>query len=277
VTSRIIHDDNIHAMTQLADAGVRAKLLYMDPPFYSDADYFHAPRDGGPRVLAFTDRWPSLESYVSYLRLRCIVAREMLHPNGCLVVHVDTTAGAYVRVMLDQVFGRACFASEIIWRYRRWPARTPNFQRVHDTLYRYVRDARAVPTWNQLFEPLAASTIATFGAGKQKAVVRDGKRVGSKTAETPSPGVAMGDVWDISIVAPSGHERTGYPTQKPEALLERLVLACTDVGDTVLDPYCGSGTTIAVADRLGRVGIGIDASAVAVRVAAERLGSAATA
>ena len=277
MTSRFIHGNNLVGMAQLASEGVRPMLVYMDPPFYSNADYYYTPRNGGPRELAFTDRWPSLESYVESIRLRCAVARDILLPQGCLVVHVDSTAGAYIKVMLDGLFGRDHFASEIVWRYRRWPAKTSNFQRVHDTLYRYVRDINVEPAWNQLYEPLAASTLATFGKGKQKAVIRGGKRVTSKAdAATPSLGVAMGDVWDLGIIAPSSRERTGYDTQKPERLLERIIIATTNKGDTVLDPYCGSGSMPAVASRLSRVGIGIDRSNVAARVTQERLARAAT-
>ncbi len=272
MASRFIHSDNLDGMAQLASEGVRPMLVYMDPPFYSNADYYYTPRKGGQRELAFTDRWPSLEAYVESIRLRCAAARDLLSPQGCLVVHVDSTAGAYIKVMLDGLFGRDHFASEIVWRYRRWPAKTNNFQRVHDTLYRYVRDVEVEPTWNQLYEPLAASTLATFGKGKQTAVIRGGKRVTSTSdASTPSLGVAMGDVWDLSILAPSSRERTGYATQKPEALLSRIILATTDEGDTVLDPYCGSATTVAVASRLNRTGIGIDSSNVAARVSSTRL------
>lgn len=173
------------------------------------------------------------------------------------------------------VFGPDCFASEIIWRYRRWPAKTRNFQRVHDTLFRWVRDASAPSRWNQLYEPLAPSTLRQWGTGKQLAEVdQRGRRRRSTSTSEPSPGVPLGDVWDLPIIAPCAKERTGYPTQKPEALLDRLILATTNPGDLVLDPYVGSGTTIAAAERLGRRAIGIDSSSEAVRVASARLAKA---
>jgi hypothetical protein len=182
-----------------------------------------------------------------------------------------------VRLLGDRVFGEDAFASEVVWRYRRWPSKTPNFQRVHDVLLRWVADPSFDPRWNQLYEPLAPSTLKTWGTGKQLAVVEGGKRVRSSTTAKESPGVPLGDVWDIGIIAPVAKERVDFPTQKPEKLLERLVLSLTGPGDFVLDPYCGSGTTLVVAERLGRPWVGIDSSSVATRVARERLASLALA
>ena len=128
------------------------------------------------------------------------------------------------------------------------------------------------PRFRQLYEPLAPSTIATWGTRKQRAVVGDdGRRTRSSRTEDATPGAPLGDVWDIGIVAPVSRERTGYPTQKPELLLERLVQACTDPDDLVLDPYLGSGTTAAVCARHGRRMIGIDANAEAVAITRDRL------
>jgi site-specific DNA-methyltransferase (adenine-specific) len=204
--------------------------------------------------------------------LRLTLVRMLLAKEGCAVVHVDPRTSHYVKVLCDEVFGEEAFASEIIWRYRRWPSKTPNFQRLHDVLLRYVRDPRVTPRFVQLFEPLAPSTRLTWGAGKQRAIVgKDGRRTRSSTTAEASPGAPLGDVWDIGIIAPMSRERTGYPTQKPEALLERLIQACTEPGDLVLDPYLGSATTLAVAARLGRTAVGIDESKVAIKVAASRL------
>jgi site-specific DNA-methyltransferase (adenine-specific) len=188
------------------------------------------------------------------------------------VLHVDPKTSHYVKVLCDEIFGQECFASEIVWRYRRWPSKTPNFQRVHDVLLRYVRDPEATPRFRQLYEPLAPSTLATWGDRKQRAVVgADGRRERSSSTEEPTPGAPLGDVWEIGIVAPVSKERTGYPTQKPEQLLERLVLACTQEGDLVLDPYSGSGTTLAVCARHGRRSIGVDDNREAIATARRRL------
>lgn len=279
----LIEGDNLLAMRALAErTSGKCTLVYMDPPFLTGRQHERVDRRRDPqtgnvvRLLrpAFDDRWNSLEHYLSELRSRVDAARELLAPEGCLVLHVDPKTSHYAKVLCDEVFGPECFASEIIWRYRRWPAKSRNFQRVHDVLLRYVKDAEAKPRFRQLYEPLAASTVSTWGDKKQRAVVgADGRRVRSSSTEEDTPGTPLGDVWEIGIVAPIAKERTGYPTQKPEALLERLIEACTEPGDLVLDPYAGSGTTLAVAMRLERCAIGVDVGAEAIRVARKRLRS----
>lgn len=277
---RLIHGENRATLrTLLADLRAKVMLGYLDPPFFTGRVHqkLTRSRDASGKVLrarspAFDDRWSDLPSYLASLRDRLSAFRELLAPNGCVVIHVDPKTSHYIKVLCDEVFGEDAYASEIVWRYRRWPSKTPNFQRVHDVLLRYVKDPRIAPRFVQLYEPLAPSTQSTWGAGKQLAVVgRDGRRTRSSTTAEPSPGAPLGDVWDIGIIAPVARERTGYPTQKPEALLERLILACTHPGDLVLDPYAGSATTLAVAARLGRRAVGIDESPVAIQVGEARL------
>lgn len=258
--------DNLQVLSRATELRGQVSLVYLDPPFLTNKVHARVRRSRNAEgqverseVAAFDDRWSSLRDYLSHLGPRLCALRETLADHGSLVIHVDTKTSHYLKVMCDEIFGPEAFASEIIWRYRRWPAKTRNFQRVHDVLLRYVRNPECAPRFNQLYEPLAASTQATWGTGKQRAVtLGTGRRVRSSTTEELSPGAPLGDVWDIGIVAPVARERTGYPTQKPEALLRRLVSALTDPGDLVLDPYCGSGTTLAVAHRLGRRAFGID-------------------
>jgi site-specific DNA-methyltransferase (adenine-specific) len=252
----------------------------MDPPFLTGREHQKVTRSRSATngqiqrsySPAFDDRWSDLGEYLSVLGQRIAVVRELLSDNGCLVVHTDPKTSHYIRVLCDEIFGPDCFASEIIWRYRRWPSKTKNFQRVHDVMLRYVKDPDQTPRFTQLYEPLAASTRATWGTRKQRAVVdATGRRTRSSSTEQATPGAPLGDVWEIGIVAPVAKERTGYPTQKPEPLLERLISACTQPGDAIIDPYMGSGTTLAVAARLGRPALGIDMGADAVQIARERL------
>ena len=277
---RLIQGDNLTTLgALLSELRGRATLVDLDPPFFTGRvhDQVIRQRDRSGKILrdrspAFDDRWTDLPSYLTSLRDRLTVVRPILAAHGSIVVHVDPRTSHYVKVLCDEVFGADAFASEIVWRYRRWPSKTPNFQRVHDVLLRYVGDRDTPPRFVQLFEPLAPSTQSTWGSGKQRAVVGvDGRRERSSTTSVPSPGAPLGDVWEIGIIAPVSKERTGYPTQKPEALLERIVRACTLPGDLVLDPYAGSATTLAVAARLGRRAIGIDESPVAIRVGQARL------
>ena len=275
----LVSGDNLSALHALAKRPQRFALAYLDPPFLTGREHAEVGRRRNAegdivRTLtpAFDDRWDSLESYLTALGDRVSAARELLRDDGCLVLHVDPKTSHYAKVLCDEIFGTRAFASEIVWRYRRWPAKTKNFQRVHDVLLRYVKNPDVEPRFCQLYEPLAASTLATWGDKKQRAVVNsDGRRRCSSTTAEKTAGAPMGDVWEISIVAPVAKERTGYPTQKPETLLQRLIEACTAPGDAILDPYLGSGTTLSVAARLGRLGTGIDANPRALHIARQRL------
>lgn len=295
---QLLLGDNRASLASLtAELRERVTLAYMDPPFLTnrafDALERELPADGDdvpasgrrsprsgplktrPKKFAFDDHWSSRGAYLDALAQRLVLVRELLAPHGSVVIHIDPKTSHYVKVLCDEIFGDDAFASEIVWRYRRWPSKTPNFQRVHDVLLRYRKDAKVAPRWNQPYEPLAASTIATWGTNKQRAVFeRDGRRARSSTTEEATKGVPMGDVWEIGVLAPVSRERTGYPSQKPEALLERLVGALSDPGDIVLDPYAGSGTTLAVAARLGRTFVGCDASEVAFGITTKRLENA---
>ena len=173
--------------------------------------------------------------------------------------------------MMDAVFGPQCFRNEIIWRYRRWPARSRQFQKMHDVLLFYSRSPGGAHCFNTLYgyEALAESTRKTFGTKRQVADFSSGHRKPNKL-DVESPGPPLSDVWDVGIIAPSGRERLGYPTQKPEALLERIILASSSEGGLVLDPFCGSGTSLVVAARHGRHFIGVDAADVAVSLIQRR-------
>lgn len=275
----VYRGDNLEILTALASKRPGSvTLAYMDPPFLTGRLHAKIVKgetlDSRTHRVAFDDRWTDRAAYLEALGDRLVQTRTLLAPHGSIVVHVDPKTSHYVKVMMDEIFGEECFASEIVWRYRRWPSKTANFQRVHDVLLRYRKDADTAPRWNTLYEPLAPSTLATWGTNKQRAVVAaSGRRARSSTTEEKSRGVPLGDVWDIGVIAPVAKERTGYPSQKPEALLERIVDALTAPGDVVMDPYAGSGTTLAVAARMGRTFLGIDQSEVAIETLTQRLES----
>lgn len=275
----LLQGDNVSLMQSIRPAMRESiSLAYMDPPFLTGRVHKAIRRGKTPDerelTVAFDDRWSDRAAYLESIGSRLTEIRELLAPHGSVVVHVDPKTSHYVKVLCDEIFGEECFASEIIWRYRRWPSKTPNFQRVHDVLLRYRKDPDAAPRWTTLYEPLAPSTLATWGTKKQRAVVgSSGRRLRSSSTEEATQGVPMGDVWEIGVIAPVARERTGYPSQKPEALLERLITALSHPGDVVLDPYAGSGTTLAVASRLGRRYLGLDASDVAIATSKARLGA----
>jgi DNA modification methylase len=268
--TRIIHGENLEALRRLEAEGVAVDLAYLDPPFLTNETF--RMKDGR---VAFDDKWPDRATYLEELAKRLIIIHRLLAPHGSLVIHVDPKTSHAIKVFCDAAFGEEAFASEIVWRYRRWPSGSDNFQRVHDVLLRYRKDPKVAPRWNQLYEAQSPHTLRAWGTKKQRMVTReDGSRTKSIVGADESPGVPMGDVWELGVIAPSSKERTGYPTQKPERLLERVVASLSNPGDLVLDPYMGSGTTLAVAMRLSRHAIGIDASDVAVEVASKRLGIA---
>jgi site-specific DNA-methyltransferase (adenine-specific) len=273
----LFQGDNLAVLRALADERKESvTLTYLDPPFLTGRVHKAIKKgktlDERTHEDAFDDRWDDRAAYLEALGARLTEVRKLLAPHGSVVVHVDPKTSHYVKVMADEIFGEDAFASEIVWRYRRWPSKTPNFQRVHDVLLRYRKDPKTPPRWTTLYEPLAASTLATWGTNKQRAVVSPtGRRARSSVTEVATDGVPMGDVWDVGVIAPVARERTGYPSQKPEALLERIVRALSAENDVVLDPYAGSGTTLAVAARLGRKWLGIDASDVAIDTTRVRL------
>lgn len=270
------HGDNLGVLCELARKQPESvTLAYLDPPFFTNRVHeklVRATRSGDRvKIAAFDDRWSDQAAYLESIAPRLAAIRDLLAPHGSVVIHVDPKTSHYLKVLADEIFGPDAFASEIVWRYRRWPSKTPNFQRVHDVLLRYRKDPEARPRWNQPYEPLAASTLATWGTKKQRAVVVDGRRARSSSTAEETAGVPMGDVWDIGVIAPISRERTGYPSQKPEALLARIIGALSDPGDVVLDPYCGSGTTLAVACKMQRRFVGIDAGDVAIETTMARL------
>ena len=235
-------------------------------------------------ILGETD----VMAYLSMMAPRLAELRRVLKESGSLYLHCDPTASHYLKVLLDAVFGPDCFRNEVIWRYRRWPAKARRFQRMHDVLLFYTASPGNAHTFETLYgyEKLAASTLKTFGTKRQQADFSSGRRKpGVRDEETLGPplsdywdldepagrGAPLADAWEVGIIAAIGKERTGYPTQKPEALLERVIRASSREGDVVLDPFCGCGTALAVAERLKRRWIGVDIAPLAVDVVRARM------
>ena len=213
---------------------------------------------------------PRLLAYLSYMAQRLLIMKRILKPTGSIYYHCDPTASHYIKALMDAVFGHSNFRNEIIWSYRRWPAKQNDFQRMHDVIFRYSKNAEYT-IWNQLYEPLAPSTVKRFGNKQQLADFSTGQRKPGQT-EQDVEGAPMRDVWDISIIAPSAKERMGYATQKPVTLMERIISASSNPGDVVLDPFCGCASTIEAAHKLDRQWIGIDIAIHAIkRVARIRL------
>jgi site-specific DNA-methyltransferase (adenine-specific) len=263
----ILHGDNLELLPGLPDGAFQ--LIYLDPPFNTgrlqrrrtlataeDADGDRTGFGGrryATRLLGESSYRDAFDDYLGFLAPRLEHARRLLHRTGTLYLHVDYREAHYCKLLLDELFGRACFLNEIIWAYdygarsrRRWPAK-------HDTILVYVRDPDAYH-----FDAAEVDREPYMAPGLV-------------TAEKAARGKLPTDVWWHTIVPTTGHEKTGYPTQKPEGIVRRMVLASTRPGDWCLDCFAGSGTLGAVAAKSGRRYVLIDESAEAVRVATERL------
>jgi len=260
VTGNLLAEgDNLAICRALAARDVRPRLIYADPPFATGSDFGE-----------YSDVWAAPDTYLQFLYERCVAFHEWLADDGAFFLHLDWRAAPHARLILDEIFGAGHFRNEIVWAYRRWPAKSRAFQRLHDTLLFYVKDPDRY-TWNQLYEPLSPGTVRSHGDRKQQAVFDGKRRINSIDTDERSPGSPMTDVWYFSVVNARAKERNGYPTQKPQALLERVIAATTQPGDCVADLFCGSGTTPAAAHKLGRRWIAGDLSPRAVALTRERL------
>lgn len=269
---RLIRGDNRLAMRALlADHAGKVDLVYVDPPFGTGGSFSLTARGGGEGVAAYSDRWSDgLGDYLSTMLEQLELLRALLSDRGTLFVHCDWHVSHHMRCLLDEVFGADAFKNELVWRYRRWPAKTRVFQKMHDVIFWYGKTPGDAHAWTPQYEPLAASTLETWGTRRQVADFSSGRRKPSQTDEE-TPGAPMADVWDIGIIAPIARERVGYPTQKPEALLRRVIEAASKPGDLVLDVFAGSGTTLAVAEKMGRRWIGCDVGRAAIHASRKRL------
>lgn len=199
-----------------------------------------------------------LLAYLVSMTLRITEIYRVLKPTGSFYLHCDPTASHYLKLVLDAVFcGQGGdFRNEIVWCYRKWSIAQSQFVRNHDVIFFYSKSDQH--RFNVQFVPLSEGTMKRWKGKKQQAVFDEsGKRTASNLADE-SQGSPMPDWWEISIINPAAKERMGYPTQKPEALLERIIQASSNEGDVVLDAYCGCGTSVAVAQKLKRNWIGID-------------------
>jgi DNA modification methylase len=269
---RLIRGDNRRAMRALLpELAGKIDLVYIDPPFATGGSFSLTARDGDDEVVAYDDRWSEgIGAYLSAMAEQLALMRELLSERGTLFVHCDWHVSHLMRCLLDETFGADAFKNEIVWRYRRWPARTRVFQRMHDVIFWYGRSTGDEHAFTTLYEPLAASTLQTFGTKRQVADFSTGRRKPSQTDEE-TKGAPLSDVWDIGIIAPIAHERVGYPTQKPEALLSRILEVASKPGDLIADFFAGSGTTLVAAEKLGRRWIGCDMGSAAIHTARKRL------
>ena len=263
--NRLFFGDNLHIMRQLPSKSV--DLFYLDPPFFSGRNYNVIFGDKN-EVRSFSDIWEGgMPGYLIWLNTRLYEMKRLLKDPGSLYVHLDWHAVHYVKVEMDKIFGVDNFRNEIIWCYSAPSNVTRNFPRKHDTLLFYSK------TENFNFEPdrvrIPYSPESISRASRK--VIKKGGTIFSEV-KLNEGGKIPEDWWeDIKPASRYPGERIGYPTQKPESLLERIILASSNEGDVVFDPFSGGGTTAVVAQLLNRRWILCDQSRIAVSITSDRI------
>jgi len=277
--NRLVYGDNLLVMaallagdeaTSLPSLRGQVNLVYIDPPFDSKADYrtkIHLPGTDiaqKPTVIeqfAYSDTWKN--GTASYLRMICprlILLRELLADTGSIYVHLDWHVGHYVKVLMDEIFGKENFINEIVWYYyNKMPdLRKPLFTRAHDTIFSYAKNRNGNTTFNLQREAREHPVKQLVRAKVDGKMVNARDEFGNVMYKESTERI-VDDVWRLSMLQPADKkEPVGYLTQKPEALLERIIKASSNEGDLVLDVFGGSGTTAAVAERLGRRWVSAD-------------------
>jgi DNA modification methylase len=271
--NRLFFGDCLHVMRQLPSNSI--DLIYIDPPFFSGRVYNVIFGDKN-EVRSFNDIWEGgMPGYLIWLNARLYEMKRLLKPTGSIYVHLDWHAAHYVKVEMDKIFGSDNFVNEVVWHYFAFKRKTArNFPRKHDCILLYGKSDERV--WNVQYKPHRPEYVARFKKDKDGRLYRDDvnpTRGGRRTIYLDKvPGDIVDSVWDeIPPVNPVAEERIGYPTQKPEALLERIISASSNDGDVVADFFCGGGTTPAVAQRLNRRWIACDQSRIAVAITADRV------
>ena len=282
--NKIFWGDNLQVMSHLLkDYRGNVDLIYIDPPFDSKADYKKKIKVKN-RILTndslafeekqYGDIWTN-DEYLQFMYERLIIMRELLSPTGSIYVHSDWHKNSYLRIILDEVFGSNSFRNELVWSYFGFKRKTTRkFPQKHDLIYSYSMSDDYV--WNVQYRPHSKKYIERFKTDKDGRLYRDDVNPTEGGARIIYLDDVEGDIidslWsDIPPVNPVAKERQDYPTQKPEALLDRIIRASTNPGDLVFDCFMGSGTTQAVAMKLGRRFIGADINLGAIHTTTKRL------
>ena len=269
--NQLIWGENLRVMwALLPEYEGKVDLIYADPPFFSNRQYSaRVGRGEDSRKPAewklaegYPDHWADLDEYLDMLYPRLALMHRLLKPTGTLYLHLDWHADAYARLLLDEIFGADRLLNQIAWVYHGPSPIRSAFNRKHDTILVYTKSAEYTFNADAVRQAYDPSTVKTFASSP---------RAGFGKVPDLERGKVPEDWWYFPVVARLHNERTGYPTQKPEALLERAILASSNPGELVADFFCGSGTTAVAAARLGRRFLASDISWRAVHTARTRL------
>jgi DNA modification methylase len=269
--NKLILGDNLAAMSALLpEYEGRIDLIYADPPFFTNKRYpARVGRGEDSRrpeewklAEGYPDHWQDVDAYLDMLYPRLALMHRLLAPTGSLYLHLDWHANAYARLLLDEIFGAERLLNEIVWLYHGPSPVRKTFNRKHDTILVYTKSDEYTFNVDAVRQPYDPSTVKTFASSP---------KAGFGKVPNLARGKVPEDWWYFPVVARLHNERTGYPTQKPEALLDRILLASSHPGDLVADFFCGSGTAALVAARLGRRFIACDVAWRAVHTTRSRL------
>ena len=269
--NRLILGDNLLVMAALLpEYEGKINLIYADPPFYTNRKFparigrgeDSRKPDGWKLIEGYGDHWDTLDSYLDFLYQRLALMHRLLAPNGTLYLHLDWHANSYARLLLDELFGVDHLLNEIIWAYHGPSPIRRAFNRKHDTILSYFKGEDYTFNADAVREPYNQNTVNTF---KSSLKAGFGKVPDLERGKVPE------DWWYFPVVARLHNERTGYPTQKPAGLMERIVRASSNPGDMIADFFCGSGTTASAAAKHGRRFIACDATIHAIHTARGRL------
>lgn len=271
ITAEVQQGDCLNLLKNLPDNQI--DLIYLDPPFLTEKVQKLKTRDR-TKEYAYSDIWGGDREYADFLFQRIKQLKRVLKNTGSIFVHCDKNATHIIRAILDKIFGEEQFRSEIIWFYKRWSNAKKGLLPSHQTIYFYSKSDEF--KFNTIYNEYSAATNIDQILQK-RARDAEGKAIyardedGLIILDDEKKGVPLGDVWEIPYLNPKAKERVGYPTQKPLLLLERIIRLTTEENDLILDPFCGSGTTLVAAKLLQRNAIGMDLSADAIALTKERL------
>jgi len=277
--NQLILGDNLEVLRTLDSESI--DLIYIDPPFFSGRNYNVIWGDTN-EVRSFYDIWEGgIDSYLVWLNARLWEIRRVLKKTGSIYVHCDWHASHYIKIEMDKIFGYDNFRNEIAWCYKERELTKKNWNRKHDVILFYGKGEDIIFNWKDVVEKYSEYTLTKKfkykdGKGYYRLRYKDGRNdplveSGGTYRQYADAGVMPRDWWEVSIINQAARERIGYPTQKPEELLERIIKASSNEGDVVADFFCGGGTTLAVAQKLKRNFIGCDSSRVAISVTLDRL------
>jgi site-specific DNA-methyltransferase (adenine-specific) len=270
-TNYFLEGDCLDRMKEIKKESIN--LIYLDPPFFTERKHTLKSKDR-IKEFSFDDTWGSSEGYANFLYERIKIMHKLLKDDGSIFVHCDKSGEHIVRAVLDRVFGEKNFQSEIIWSYKRWSNSKKGLLPTHQNIYFYSKTKAF--KFNRVFTSYSETTnvdqiLQRRTRDSDNKSVYDTDKNGEVLLGDEKKGVPLSDVWDIPYLNPKAKERVGYPTQKPLLLLERIIELTTDKNDTVLDPFCGSGTTCVASKLLERTYIGIDESKEAIELSKSRI------